>query len=303
MLERRIELTSSVGLQRVYLTRLADNCIALGVTPNTYVDPAKAELDVKGSWEKNEEVSKCPITGIPFSLFQRRHHCRISGKIFHNNASNYLQPLPDQGLPGAQRIGDPYIGLVSMQQLEDVLLVCDKKSELLSLLSTNWKKCNRQTNELPVNFGNNITLRPGTFRAITKVPSQEVLFKDGWTTIPPAPAPAGGKRRKAKPSPYEATYGLQLQYDNVSNKLTVYSEPGLPHDIVDDRSKKRQQRQRKAEKRRRKEEAARQERAAAKAAEREAERQQLLVEKKYVILLVYLVTCCHYLVYAINLSL
>ena len=44
----------------------------------------------------------------------------------------YRHPLPDEGLHENQRVGDPHIGLESIQQLEDVVLVCDKKSEVSS---------------------------------------------------------------------------------------------------------------------------------------------------------------------------
>lgn len=54
--------------------------------------------------------------------------------------SLYRQTLPDSGSDdvSAQRVGDPYIGFESIQQLEDVLIVCDKKSEVLHTLQLNY---------------------------------------------------------------------------------------------------------------------------------------------------------------------
>lgn len=282
LLQRRIELYSASGLQRVHLSRQADNCIGLSVTPNTYVDPKEAEKQCRATWVKDELVSCCPVTGVEFSMFKRRHHCRVSGQVYSKDASDYLQPLPDEGLEQPQRVGDPYIGLVSLQQLEDVLLICDKKSELVSLLSTYYKKANGKNSELPVVFNNTMLLRPGLYRSLIRTPAQEVQFIEGWKHIPAPPAHHTNRRGKPmKFTPYESTFGLQLSKDAAgSNQLKVYSEPGLPHNIVEERSRKRKERQRKAEMRRKKEEKERAERAAVKAEQREAERQQLLAEKK-----------------------
>ena len=251
----------------------------LAVAPNVAVHEAEAKN--KLSWQKDDLVRKCPVTGNEFTLFQRRHHCRASGNVYHDKACNYKQPLPDSGLPGDERVGDPYIGLISMQQLEDMLLICNKKSELLSLLLTHWSKCNGKS-ALPVAFGNSTNLRAGIYPKLVRIPAPEILFKEGWTVIPAAPAlPANNKRKggKQKAIPYSDTYGLQFSIEGAT-RLTVYSEPGLAHDVVEERNKRRQQRQKKAEQRRKKEEKERQERKQAKDEQRELERQAQLAEKK-----------------------
>ena len=196
-----------------------------------------------------------------------------------------MQPLPDSSLAAPQRIGDPYIGLISMQQLEDILLICNKKSELLSLLLINWSKCNGKS-ELPIIFSNTAVLKPGAFSSLVRSPANEIIFKEGWTVIPPVPvAPANNKRKggKQKHIHYGDTYGLQFSLDGVPNgskKLSIFSEPGLPHDVVEERNKRRQQRQKKAEQRRKREEKERQERKQAKDEQRELERQAQLADKK-----------------------
>ena len=262
------------------MSRQADNCVCLSVTPNTYVDPKEAEKQCRATWVKDELVNSCPVTGVEFSMFKRRHHCRVSGQVYSSTACDYLQPLPDEGLEAPQRVGDPFIGLVSLQQSEDVLLICDKKSELVSLLKSSYRRTNGKNSELPIAFNNTILLRPGLYRSLIRTPAQEVQFIEGWQHIPAAPAHNTNRRGKPKKfTPYEATFGLQVSRDG-GGVLKMYSEPGLPHNIVEERSRKRKDRQRKAEIRRKKEDRARQERAAAKAEQREIERQQLLVEKK-----------------------
>lgn len=42
------------------------------------------------------------------------------------------QTLPDSGFEEPQRIGDPHIGLVSMDPMEDIMLVTDKKTEVIT---------------------------------------------------------------------------------------------------------------------------------------------------------------------------
>mmetsp|Transcript_25253 Transcript_25253/g.35265 ORF Transcript_25253/g.35265 Transcript_25253/m.35265 type:complete len:168 (+) Transcript_25253:422-925(+) len=52
-------------------------------------------------WEKNEHVPECHICLRAFSLFFRRHHCRICGRIFCNNCTLKVGSdlMPITGLP------------------------------------------------------------------------------------------------------------------------------------------------------------------------------------------------------------
>lgn len=87
-LERRIPLESSEGVQRVHLSKFADNCIGFSIAPHTVIaEPEKAS---KLTWTDNKEVNQCPVTGTPFTLFHRRHHCRFSGQIYSHEASNFM---------------------------------------------------------------------------------------------------------------------------------------------------------------------------------------------------------------------
>lgn len=81
------------------------------------------------------QVATCPLSGKPFGLFTRRHHCRVSGQILVDECCDYRQYLPDFGYYASQqRVADSHIGLSSCDPLEDVMLFCDKKSEVRSLV-------------------------------------------------------------------------------------------------------------------------------------------------------------------------
>ncbi|CAI2366397.1 unnamed protein product [Moneuplotes crassus] len=41
------------------------------------------------TWEEDEDVTSCSICSTDFWLFQRKHHCRVCGKIFCGSCSRY----------------------------------------------------------------------------------------------------------------------------------------------------------------------------------------------------------------------
>ena len=161
-------------------------------------------------------------------------------------------------------------------------------------MSAQWKKCNKRgSGEFPIKFGNTVNLQAGLYPGLTRLAAQEITFREGYTVIPPPPVtstttsnyPNTGnrgnnnkKRTNTKHIPYSATGGLQIEHNG--GKLIIYSEAGLPHDVVEERNKRAQTRRKKAEKRRRRMEKERAQRAEMKAQEREADRQELLAEKK-----------------------
>lgn len=153
--------------------------------------------------------------------------------------------------------------------------------QLLSLVLAQWKKNNNRGGEMPINFGNTVTLQAGLYPKLARLPAQEITFREGYTVIPPvpsAPANRGKNNKRGKHVPYAETHGLQIEHS--AGKLTIYSEAGLPHDVVEERNKRAQARRKKAEKRRKRMERERAQRAELKAQEREADRQRLLAEKK-----------------------
>ena len=64
-------------------------------------------------WEKNDDVSKCRACTKDFGLIRRRHHCRNCGRIFCNDCSDKVCPIPDSTYRAAERVcHDCYANLV-----------------------------------------------------------------------------------------------------------------------------------------------------------------------------------------------
>jgi hypothetical protein len=176
-------------------------------------------------------VSHCPITSKEFGFANPRRHCRVSGLVFHNRACNYRQPLPDDGFQIDCRIGDPFIGLKSIQQKEDLLIVSKRKSELLVLLAERSQALNGK--EMIIIIGNRLKMRPGVYGRLVRVPAKEVSFMGGYTPE----TTAFGTRRGSfvvrnevearKMTTYSSTFGLNLVCNAMSDSLRVYSENGL----------------------------------------------------------------------------
>jgi hypothetical protein len=51
----------------------------------------------KEKWQRDADVLSCTICGVEFSLFVRRHHCRICGNVFCHQCTNYKLHI-DQGI-------------------------------------------------------------------------------------------------------------------------------------------------------------------------------------------------------------
>lgn len=59
-------------------------------------------------------ITHTQVTGEEFGLFQRRHHCRLTGNLCVDAASNIRLPLPDLGYEMPERVSDPTLGLFSV---------------------------------------------------------------------------------------------------------------------------------------------------------------------------------------------
>ena len=128
---------SDIGaISGLVMSRLADCALLLQVaTPSAFpVPPAQALQTNKQIWAKNESSHVCSVTGTPFTLFHRRHHCRITGSLVCAAASMHTQLLPDKQLFTPQRVSDPMVGLVSCDPLEDVILLSDRKTEVITMI-------------------------------------------------------------------------------------------------------------------------------------------------------------------------
>ena len=253
VLRRRLVLDNS-HLRGIVMSRYADNAFIISTAPQ---DLANATAQDKSHWIEDNAVTECPISKEPFTFFRRRHHCRLSGNIYSSNCCNFKQLLPDFGFTSQVILGDDSIGLSSTDPVEDVVLFCDKKSELLEQVITAWNSKNKNLN-LNVSFSDNVTLRRSVTPSITVLPCDNISF------------------RKDANVPDE---GVRIT-GNLPNDLTVLAPAGLPHDLVEQRQKAAADRRKKAEKRRKKEEAARAERKAIKEAEREEQRRVRQQEKR-----------------------
>lgn len=237
LLQRRIDLDCIKGLQRVHISHLADCVLGLAVLPNVYKTPEKAEKDSRESFEDSTAVKRCPISGKEFNMVTIRRHCRVSGLVFCADACSYRQPLPDIGFEKEHRVGDPFIGLSSIQQREDVLLVCKRKSELLCRLSVHYQALNSK--ELTIIIGNRMRMRPGVYEMLVRIPAKEVSFLGGLDLN----EMSGIRGKKAsfenvdsaelyKMTTYSSTFELNLVCNTMSDMLRIYSENGLGADTV-----------------------------------------------------------------------
>jgi myosin I len=253
VLRRRLVLGSE-NIRGVILSRHADNAITISATPQ---DVTSALVPNTAHWVDDKSVTECPVTKDKFSLFLRRHHCRLSGNIYSNKACDFTQLLPDFGCTSEVRVGDEFIGLSSTDPVEDVVLFCDKKSELLEQLLSAWKAKNQNKN-LDMSFSDEIALRASVVPTSSVLPSDKIVFKKDATV---------------------KDEGVQISA-NGRTEVVVLAPSGLPHNLVEKRQKSAAERRRKAEKRRKKEEAARAERQANKEAEREEERRVRQQQKR-----------------------
>jgi hypothetical protein len=211
----------------------------------------------------------------------------------------YSEPVPDRGFYTPQRVNDGFIGLSSTEQAEDIMFICDRKTEILGLLIQHVKLVRNGT-ALNVTYSNNIRLRGGPDPGLVRIPAVEVAFVQGPSTPrqinrtnngksaggrPGQGSRGGASTSGAQPVPADLPVALtntefRASYTNSNNTLTVSAEPGLAQDVVEERRKRQVQRQKRAEQRRKQAEAERKERNAAREKERERDRLVRLQEKK-----------------------
>jgi len=125
-LRRRIALAEIEG---VVLSSLADDALLLQARPGV-----RRRSPDKAHWQLDDSASACPDTGTSFGLFTRRHHCRLSGRVYCDAALQAKQPLPDLGWYEPQRVHDSLIGLAPTEPVEDQLLLTQRKTEIVALL-------------------------------------------------------------------------------------------------------------------------------------------------------------------------
>ena len=143
-----------------------------------------------------------------------------------------------------------------------MLLSCEKKTEFISLLKTQWQLKNRK--DLPIKFGAQWDMRQSSLPSIaSQVPARRIVFAE----MPSSKKSSGEE--------------LGLKADKTDNDtLKILAPVGLSYDVVEERSRRKKERQKIKEKQRKIEAKARQERQAQREEEREVQRLQRIQEKK-----------------------
>ena len=267
----RNDKTNPSLLHSVMLSKQADEALVIKLRPAHLL-----ENPVVDHWVKDIDASKCHATGEMFTFFSRRHHCRACGHVFMDRVVDYLQPLPDYGHYRPVRVCDACVGFESFEGNEDIVLLCDRRSEIVAILQSAYQKSglpnDLRTTDLSVLFSNTIKLDTSyTSSSSTAFASRLVASEVSFQVV--------DKRIPMNPDG-NFINGHQVSIEVNGDKATISAEAGLPHDVVERKQKNKLARQKKAAARRKQEEAERQERRAIKEQQREQERLQRLAEKK-----------------------
>jgi len=284
LLRRRVPLAAPSGgasaaghgrpLRSVHLSLQADNCVVLqvaaaGAAAHTDGVDATHEPDTS-HWAPDQ--TKCALTGLEFGMFLWRHHCRVCGRAVSDGVSDYYAPCPDRHYTSPQRVCDTCIGVQSVDPSEDLLLLCDRKTELVALLREQWRRLAGGT--LPLAFGNAVPLAAVADKRalpLSTAPAAHLLFT--------AQPPSHGRACGAAASPFLACEHPKLSA-GVSGALELSSPPGLPQEVVEQRRARDAERRRVAEAKRRALVEQRRVRSQQRDAQREHERLQRLAEKR-----------------------
>lgn len=241
-LRRRLRLTA---VEEITMSTLADPYFVLKV----HQEPLLKEPN-KSNWADNKSTMVCMATGKKFGLFNRRHHCRYTGKIYCNDVCKQMEVVPDLGFYTPVRVYDKVIGLMSTEMPEDQLLSSEKKTEIAVTLVDAIRSSTGVVTA--ITFSDSINLRRAASAGLSKTPSQQIQF-------------------------------VSLDQDKISgNATTVQIEvaPGVPDEYIRKRRKREKARRRRVEKQREEELAIRAQRLEQRSREREAERLRRVAEKK-----------------------
>ncbi|RLN91221.1 hypothetical protein BBJ28_00017874 [Nothophytophthora sp. Chile5] len=241
-LRRRLPLTA---IQEITMSTMADPYFVLKV----HQDPLLSEPD-KRSWVDNKSTMVCMATGKKFGLFNRRHHCRYTGKIYCNDVCKQLEVVPDLGFYTPVRVYDKVIGVMSTEMPEDQLLMSEKKTEIaVTLVDVIRSLANVVT---PISFSDSIRLHGAASAGLSKTPSQQIQF-------------------------------VSSAHDRITgdaSNVQLHVAPGVPDEYIRKRRKREKARRKKMERQREEELAIRAQRQEQRERDREAERLRRVAEKK-----------------------
>lgn len=240
-LRRRVPLEAIVEIS---MSTLADKYFVLKIRP----DPLLSEPN-KSNWLDNKSVLECMATKKKFGLFNRRHHCRYTGKIYCNDVCKQLEVVPDRGYYTPVRVFDNVIGFFSTEMLEDQLLSSEKKTEIAVTLVDAIRS--KTSNVVPVTFSDSIRLRVAP-NSLANSPAQELHFVA---------------------APLDKISGDRMQ-------VQIQVAPGVPEEYIRKRRKREKARRKRMEQQAQEEMELRALRRAQLEQEREAERIRRVAEKK-----------------------
>ena len=78
-----------------FLPRIIDRPLPRRPSEESLRDRPSRELKLP-KWQPDEQVSKCPICGIMFTFWYRKHHCRKCGRVVCANCSPHRITIPRQ---------------------------------------------------------------------------------------------------------------------------------------------------------------------------------------------------------------
>ncbi|KAH9084509.1 hypothetical protein Ae201684P_001751 [Aphanomyces euteiches] len=234
-LRRRIPLQSIEG---IVMSPLADPYFILRITPAAVLPAPDTS-----HWKDNKSTLVCMATQKKFSLFTRRHHCRVTGNIYCADVCMNMHPVPDRGCYTPVRVVDSVVGYFSTEMLEDQLLASEKKTEIAVLIVNALRN-------ISITFESTIRLR--TASVISNSPSEAIKF----------------------------VTGNQSEISTREIIVTAAESDQVPQQYLDARKKRERKRKKLREAQREQEMALRAARREAREKEREEERLRRVAEKK-----------------------
>ncbi|RHY62495.1 hypothetical protein DYB30_001038, partial [Aphanomyces astaci] len=236
-LRRRLPLSAIEG---IVMSPFADPFLVLRITQT----PVLPTPDVS-HWKDNKSSASCMATNKKFSLFTRRHHCRVTGNLYCADVVSNLHPVPDRGCYTPVRVVDSVVGYFSTDMAEDVCLASEKKTEIAVVIVNALRT-------ISITFDKAIRLR--TAPVLSTSPSDTLTFETGAATA------------------------ITVRPGNIV--ITVAAADQVPAQYLEARKKRERRRKKQRDAQRAADEAIRTARREVREKEREEERLRRVAEKK-----------------------